>query len=220
MVIAKCEKCKKEYQLESNEKPSDFQCECGGGLDNVNELSKPKENETGISKLINWKAIIVGAVSYFLLMLVVIVVSFEIYNADNTSLLEYVFMMSISGIITGYISGKEYLSGITNSLIIVVSYSIIMGLFGGLIAGFGWLIGLTVFGVIGGLIGVVIYRKYNNYNLINSYDSTWKRSLGAWLGVLGIFTYFFININYLAFLIFILVIIIYKSYYKEEYMVF
>ena len=32
MVIAKCEKCEKEYQLNPNEKPSDFQCECGGEL--------------------------------------------------------------------------------------------------------------------------------------------------------------------------------------------
>ncbi len=32
MVIAKCEKCGKEYQLEPNNKLSDFQCECGGRL--------------------------------------------------------------------------------------------------------------------------------------------------------------------------------------------
>ena len=32
MVIVKCEKCGKEYQLESNRTFSDFQCECGGEL--------------------------------------------------------------------------------------------------------------------------------------------------------------------------------------------
>lgn len=41
MVIAKCEKCKKEYQLESNEKPSDFQCECGGELSSKEVLVEP-----------------------------------------------------------------------------------------------------------------------------------------------------------------------------------
>jgi len=41
MVIAKCEKCKKEYQLESNEKPSDFQCECGGELSSKEVAVEP-----------------------------------------------------------------------------------------------------------------------------------------------------------------------------------
>lgn len=40
MVIAKCEKCGKEYQLEPNKKLSDFQCECGG------ELSSKEASET------------------------------------------------------------------------------------------------------------------------------------------------------------------------------
>jgi len=32
MVIAKCGECGTEYQLDSGEDPSDFQCECGGNL--------------------------------------------------------------------------------------------------------------------------------------------------------------------------------------------
>ena len=32
MILAKCEKCGKEYQLEPKDDPSDFQCECGGEL--------------------------------------------------------------------------------------------------------------------------------------------------------------------------------------------
>ena len=32
MVVAKCEKCEKEYELKSDEEPSNFQCECGGDL--------------------------------------------------------------------------------------------------------------------------------------------------------------------------------------------
>ena len=41
MVIAKCEKCGKEYLLGSNEKPSDFQCECGGVLSSKEGLVEP-----------------------------------------------------------------------------------------------------------------------------------------------------------------------------------
>lgn len=41
LVIAKCKKCGKEYQLESNEKPSDFQCECGGELSSKKIDKKP-----------------------------------------------------------------------------------------------------------------------------------------------------------------------------------
>jgi hypothetical protein len=201
----KCDKCGFE-NLENG-----VYCqECGNRI-------KPKRKQK-FQNLINWKAIIIGVVSYFLLMLVVIAISFEIYNADNASLLEYVFMMSISGIITGYISGKEYLSGITNSLIIVVFYSIIMGLFAGLIVGLGWLTDLSVFGVIGSLIGVVIYRKYNNYYLIGSSpnDSTAKKkSLGIWLGAIGLLTLYLTLLLggpiLLPALIFILALIFYKS---------
>ena len=46
MVVAKCEKCGKEYQLGANEKLSNFQCECGGELTS-NEMTsktvKPKK---------------------------------------------------------------------------------------------------------------------------------------------------------------------------------
>ena len=33
MVKVKCKKCGKEYDLKKGDKPSDFQCECGGDLD-------------------------------------------------------------------------------------------------------------------------------------------------------------------------------------------
>lgn len=47
MSIAKCVECGKEYQLEPNEKASDFQCKCGG------ELTISSSTEISISREIN-----------------------------------------------------------------------------------------------------------------------------------------------------------------------
>ena len=41
MVIVKCEKCEKEYELGSDEKLSDFHCECGGELSPKEMASEP-----------------------------------------------------------------------------------------------------------------------------------------------------------------------------------
>ena len=54
MVIAKCEKCGKEYQLASNEKLSDFQCDCGGEL-SPKEVIKPTNNKKHIKPRKSWK---------------------------------------------------------------------------------------------------------------------------------------------------------------------
>ena len=54
MVIAKCEKCGKEYQLASYEKLSDFQCECGGEL-SPKEVVEPKNNTKHIKQRKSWK---------------------------------------------------------------------------------------------------------------------------------------------------------------------
>lgn len=152
-----CSKCGKE-----NEGNASFCQNCGTRI-------KPKENKNQISQLINYKAILIGVVFYFVLGVVLVVgmyISGTYYRFDiSYSPLLYVFIISISGIITGFFSGKEYLSGIMNSLIVAVFYSIIMGLLSGLYYLVLALILLGVFGLIGGLIGVVIYRKYNNYNL-------------------------------------------------------
>ena len=40
MVVAKCVKCGKEYELKSDEEPSNFQCECGGDLKSKKIVSK------------------------------------------------------------------------------------------------------------------------------------------------------------------------------------
>ena len=153
-----CSKCGKE-----NEGNASYCQNCGTRI-------KPKENKSGISKLINWKAIIIGIVTYFVVALVLELFVY-IYGINYTfnigyTPLPYIFIMSITGIFTGFFSGKEYLNGVINSMIIAVFYSIIYGLLSGFLYYlFLSLILLGVFGLIGGLIGVIIYRKYNNYNL-------------------------------------------------------
>ena len=145
-----CQKCGTE-----NDGNASFCQNCGTQI-------KPKENKTGISKLINWKAIIIGAFVFFALFVLIIIISGGI-TVLWVPLLALV--MFITGIITAFISGKEYSTGIINSLIIAFFYSIIFGLTSGLNALIGGLVVFVVFGVIGSLIGVLIYRKHNNFNL-------------------------------------------------------
>jgi hypothetical protein len=40
LVIAKCIECGKEYEIKDGEKPSDYQCECGGELQHQKTQSK------------------------------------------------------------------------------------------------------------------------------------------------------------------------------------
>jgi len=155
-----CSKCGKE-----NEDNALFCQNCGTRI-------KPKENKKDISKLINYKAILIGALVFFVLLVLiaVIILASGTINMSGFPVLAIIllgFAMIITGIITSFISGKEYSSGIINTIIISILYSILFGLVSGLYALFGGLVLFIVFGVIGSLIGVLIYRKYNNYNLID-----------------------------------------------------
>ena len=154
-----CQKCGTE-----NENNAKFCQNCGTRI-------KPKENKNEISKLINYKAILIGALVLFFVLLaiaVVIILVSRTTNVPRSPVLAVTllgFAMIITGIITSFISGKEYSSGIINTIIISILYSILFGLVGGLYGLIAGLIFLIVFGVIGSLIGVLIYRKNNNYNL-------------------------------------------------------
>lgn len=133
---------------------------------------KPNENKNEISKLINLKAIIIGIVTYFVVavMLVIFLDVTGMYNGFNidSAPLPYVFIISISSIITGFFSGGKYLNGIFNSIIIAIFYSIVYFVLSGLLLWFvDALILFGVFGLVGGLIGVLIYRNYKNYNLFD-----------------------------------------------------
>jgi len=192
-----CEKCRKEYELEPGEQPSDYQCECGGSLrltDNIDEKTdstitpfycaycgaenedkttfckdcgkriKPEEKKSGITSLINWKAIILGGFAFFVLFVSLLVLFFIIQN-------EYIFIASLvavpllSGILTGYISGNEYSGGILNSAILGMLLSIIFGLImGGIVGILAFLLVFLIFGVIGGAIGVY-YRKKRDQHI-------------------------------------------------------
>jgi len=75
MVIVKCEKCEKEYELLSDEKLSDFQCECGGDLYPKEMASKPvltpnfKDDQNKESR--NKKIGIAGACCIGLILIIV-----------------------------------------------------------------------------------------------------------------------------------------------------
>jgi hypothetical protein len=55
LVIAKCKECGKEYQLESNEKPSDFQCDCGGELSSKEAVVTPTKIKKPTQERKSWK---------------------------------------------------------------------------------------------------------------------------------------------------------------------
>ncbi len=44
MVIVKCKICGKEYELSTKDNPNDFQCECGGNLEDKPEQRKPMKS--------------------------------------------------------------------------------------------------------------------------------------------------------------------------------
>jgi hypothetical protein len=58
LVIAKCKQCEKEYHLSSSDSLGDFQCECGGELDYIENLEA--KNDSIKMKRIHWKTLILG----------------------------------------------------------------------------------------------------------------------------------------------------------------
>jgi len=94
-----------------------------------------------------------------LFVLVVITYVMGIFEKGTTSL---VYAMLISGIITGYFSGKDYLSGIINSLIIAFCICFILASINGIRILLDILYLLGMLAVIGGLIGVLINNKLKN----------------------------------------------------------
>jgi hypothetical protein len=62
LVIAKCKECKKEYQLSSSDSLGEFQCECGGELDYIENLEAENEKDSMKMKRIQWKTLIFGIV--------------------------------------------------------------------------------------------------------------------------------------------------------------
>ena len=92
MVIVKCEKCGKEYELGYGEKLSDFQCECGGEL-SPNEIEstplitpktqiKPNIEDNLDKKRENKK---IGLIGVFIFGLILIIVVTATMFSNNTN---------------------------------------------------------------------------------------------------------------------------------------
>ena len=95
MVKAKCVKCGKEYELESNEKHSDFQCECGGELTSnglateivkIKKINKPpKDIKEDLDKQSKNKKIGIGVISVCCIGLILIIVFGGVLSPNKTS---------------------------------------------------------------------------------------------------------------------------------------
>lgn len=147
-----CSKCGSK-----NEDNSTFCQNCGIRL-------KPEEKPVGLSKYINLKAIIIGVISFFALLL--IWWAFSIALTGNSSIsttsgytLGVLIIILISTVMTGYLTGNNYRKGVLNALIVSVIWSIFWGIAGGFYIFIETLIILGIFAVIGGLIGVYLYRN-------------------------------------------------------------
>jgi zinc-ribbon domain len=143
-----CSECGSE-----NEDNADFCQNCGN-------LIKPDEKKEGFSQLINWKSLVFGAITFAVLFVLYLLL--YVFNPSIGSSLVFGFLIIgpfISGIVTGYISGREFKSGILNGAIIGILYALIMGISAGLIAFLGGLLIFTVLEIIGGFIGVLVNKR-------------------------------------------------------------
>jgi len=95
MVIAKCAKCGKEYELKANDKLSDFQCECGGELTS-NEMTSAtlktkKPNKTPKDIREDWdkqsknKKIGIGILGVCCIGIILIVVFGGLFSPNKTT---------------------------------------------------------------------------------------------------------------------------------------
>jgi uncharacterized membrane protein YeaQ/YmgE (transglycosylase-associated protein family) len=140
-----------------NEDNSVFCQECGKRI-------KPEKSKEGLSKLIKWKALVYGAIAWLVLAGIFVMFATFIFPTTDTGsggyiLLFFLFVQLISGIITGFFSDEKYSSGILNGVIIGIIFSVIFLLRGGILDFLGGLVCLPVFGVMGGVLGVLIYRR-------------------------------------------------------------
>ena len=148
-----CSKCGKEYELKDDEKPSNYQCDCGGKLDYKKNIDDP-------DKLVDWRAFI-----------------FKVIATAFLGLFLGWFGYIIATILIGYYVNRSYKHGAVNgalaafiaSVIIVIYSDILYTIINGSIGfdtGFriveGSILGVVVYtttGAIGGLIGVFIKNK-------------------------------------------------------------
>lgn len=227
-----CEKCEGYYELQEKENPEDFKsCECGGKLKFVlnlidfygetldeslktKDIDKSSASESVIpkyatSKLINLKAIFLGCVIWVMIDSLLYRVS--IYNLDGLAVVSLVSAQFVSGIVAGYVSGKEVKAGILTGFIVGLFFAVLLSIkYYPSIILIAVLILSALFASIGGVLGVFIYQKTSKTKekeidkttkttespdnaKLTTKKEEWPKNLAVWLaglGVLFLFLYF------------------------------
>ncbi|OEC86269.1 MULTISPECIES: zinc ribbon domain-containing protein [Methanobacterium] len=118
-------------------------------------------------KIIRPKAILIGLIAFFVIQNILFILSVMYIGHLSISGQFSIFLISIliSGSMAGYFSGKSYLNGCIIGLIIGMVYSI--GFTMDYYSFIGGFMTLTIFGLTGGLIGVVIFRKNHSYKVLD-----------------------------------------------------
>jgi len=217
-----CEKCEGYYELQENESPQEFvSCECGGNLKYAENLSdyfyipeKPTtKRERSFLGLFKFKALFLGAVAWLIIdsqLYGVPYYNLNDYYLGNIALFSLVASQIISSVITGYLSGKQFKSGIFNGVILGILFSIALFFLKSnpemtslMILGL-----LILLGCIGGAIGVFIkkgvsglisrIRKKEDESGAELLDMgmdaeriNWPRDLAGWLFGGGVLLLFF-----------------------------
>lgn len=117
-------------------------------------------------KIFKPKAIMIGFAAFLVVYyLLFILSSMYIGNLPGAGYFT-IFMIAIlvSGAMAGYISGKSYLNGCIIGLLMGMIFSI--GFTKDIYTFIGGFAVLTIFGLAGGLIGVLIFRKSNSYKIL------------------------------------------------------
>jgi len=104
----KCSECGKEYQLKSDEKPSDFQCTCGGELkpekqafpenEPLNKPDKPSKSSSG-SIFNDWK-------KQYLILIIAFILVFLVIAFDGAVVFEDLVVTNVTAPSSG-VRGNE-----------------------------------------------------------------------------------------------------------------
>jgi len=152
LVIAKCRECEKEYQLNSSDNLGDFQCECGGELDYVDDFEVKNENSIKM-KRIHWNTLILGIIVTaflgFLLGLIGIIIAtlWVGYSVDKNYK-----NGAVHGALAGFIGG--FIAVNIGNVINIILPSNTNTEFGLLLIT-GTLIGITIYGFTGAICGAI-----------------------------------------------------------------
>ena len=237
-----CEKCGGYYQLQEEESPNDFNaCECGGNLKFVEQLSdyyyvpdlipeKPTtKSRLSFLRLFKLKAIFLGVVTWIILDALLYGVPYydlSVYYLGNIAIFPLIASQLVSSVITGYLSGKKFKTGILNGIILGILFTIALYFLKtntemiSLIV----LAILTVLGSIGGVIGVLFKRGISGlgsrikktgdrseYEIpdkdLTTRRKNWPKDLAGWLFGLGILLVFFSYTIFGALLLFIALLV-------------